>query len=446
MYFLYSAHVVAAIVRSVPRASAGFSRLAASPVPGRAAGADQRVRLVDEQDDRLGRRLHLVDHLPQAVLELALHAGAGLQQADVERAAATRPCSGGGTSPRASARGEALDHGRLADAGLAGQDRVVLAAAHQDVDDLADLLVAAADRIDLALARLLGQVGREPLQRLLLAHLRRRHRAAGLAGRAPAPTPSVAASASSGEPSTMLANSSASASGLIFSNCREIAISALRSDGVLSMPTIRWPVRTCDSPNISVRVDPAALDGVLDVRRQIGDRRRAARQPVERVGDVLGQPRRRRARSAGRCGAGRSPGAAGSAEASAPARRTGCRAACRRRSRPRSPCKPRLLSLPNSAARLISLMQWHSDAPSDNALGVAGTGRRRRRRCAAAQPGRPSQRGLAPSVEPGTSSLRSRCRQTSQSNSKFRIEPHPVDQLRDAVAPPRQRNSRTARA
>ena len=57
---------------------------------GGAAGADQRVRLVDEQDDRLGRGLHLVDHRAQPVLELALHAGAGLQQPDVEPAA-TRP-------------------------------------------------------------------------------------------------------------------------------------------------------------------------------------------------------------------------------------------------------------------------------------------------------------------------------------------------------------------
>jgi hypothetical protein len=53
---------------------------------GRAAGADQRMRLVDEQDDRLLRGLHLIDHLAQAVLELALHAGARLQQADVEAA------------------------------------------------------------------------------------------------------------------------------------------------------------------------------------------------------------------------------------------------------------------------------------------------------------------------------------------------------------------------
>jgi hypothetical protein len=41
MYFLYSAQVVAAIVRSVPRASG-------------ASCPDQGMRLVDEQDDRPG--------------------------------------------------------------------------------------------------------------------------------------------------------------------------------------------------------------------------------------------------------------------------------------------------------------------------------------------------------------------------------------------------------
>ena len=46
---------------------------------------------------------------------------------------------------------EALDDGRLADARLAGEDRVVLAAADQDVDHLADLGLAADDRVDLAL-------------------------------------------------------------------------------------------------------------------------------------------------------------------------------------------------------------------------------------------------------------------------------------------------------
>ena len=47
--------------------------------------------------------------------------------------------------------GQALDDGRLADAGLADEDRVVLGAARQHLDDPADLLVAADDRVELAL-------------------------------------------------------------------------------------------------------------------------------------------------------------------------------------------------------------------------------------------------------------------------------------------------------
>ena len=69
-------------------------------LPGLAAGADHRVRLVDEQDDRLRRGLHLLDDRLQPVLELALDAGAGLQQAEVERAHGDVR-SGGGTSPAA---------------------------------------------------------------------------------------------------------------------------------------------------------------------------------------------------------------------------------------------------------------------------------------------------------------------------------------------------------
>ncbi len=49
-------------------------------VPGASGTArpDQRMRLVNEQDDRPRRRLHLLDDLAQPVLEFALHAGAGL--------------------------------------------------------------------------------------------------------------------------------------------------------------------------------------------------------------------------------------------------------------------------------------------------------------------------------------------------------------------------------
>ncbi len=49
--------------------------------------------------------------------------------------------------------GQALDDGGLADAGLADQDRVVLGAAGEHLDDAADLVVAADHRVELALAR-----------------------------------------------------------------------------------------------------------------------------------------------------------------------------------------------------------------------------------------------------------------------------------------------------
>ena len=47
--------------------------------------------------------------------------------------------------------GETLDDGRLADARLAGEDRIVLPAAGEDVDHLADLGVAAQHGVDLPL-------------------------------------------------------------------------------------------------------------------------------------------------------------------------------------------------------------------------------------------------------------------------------------------------------
>ncbi len=63
---------------------------------------------------------------------------------------------------------ETLDDRRLADAGLADQDRVVLRAPRKDLDDAADLLVTADDRVDLAAARELREIARVALQRLVL--------------------------------------------------------------------------------------------------------------------------------------------------------------------------------------------------------------------------------------------------------------------------------------
>ena len=70
---------------SCPLASAGLSRLDASSVPpDAAAGADQRMDLVDEQD-RVRVVLQLLQHGFQPLLEIAAVLGAGQQCAHVER-------------------------------------------------------------------------------------------------------------------------------------------------------------------------------------------------------------------------------------------------------------------------------------------------------------------------------------------------------------------------
>ncbi len=65
------------------------------------------------------------------------------------------------------AQREAFGDGGLADAGLADQHRVVLGAAGEDLDGAADFLVAADHRIELAVARRLGEVAGIFLERVV---------------------------------------------------------------------------------------------------------------------------------------------------------------------------------------------------------------------------------------------------------------------------------------
>src|SRR5207247_6267346 len=66
------------------------------------------------------------------------------------------------------AAGQTLDDRRLADAGLADQDGVVLGAPGEDLDDPADLLVPADDWVELALSGLLRAVAAVLLEGLVL--------------------------------------------------------------------------------------------------------------------------------------------------------------------------------------------------------------------------------------------------------------------------------------
>ena len=124
---------------------------------GRPAGADHRVRLVDEQDDRRGRRADLLDQPFEAVLELALDARAGLQQRKIERPQADVAQHRRDVALR-DPHGEAFDHCGLADAGFAHEDGIVLAPPREDIDHLADFEVPSQHRVERAQARPFGEV------------------------------------------------------------------------------------------------------------------------------------------------------------------------------------------------------------------------------------------------------------------------------------------------
>ena len=107
-----------------------------------------------------------LQHRLQPLLELAAILRAGDQRAHVERddPLVLQPF---GHVAADDALRQPFDDGGLADAGLADQHRIVLRAAREHLDDAADLLVAADHRIELALARQLGQVAAVALERLV---------------------------------------------------------------------------------------------------------------------------------------------------------------------------------------------------------------------------------------------------------------------------------------
>ena len=107
----------------------------------------------------VGGVLHFFDQALQPILEFALYARTGLEQSQVERADMHVLQRRRNIALR-HAESEAFHHGRLAHARFAGQDRVVLTAARENIDDLADLRVAAEHRIDLAFLGITGEIDR----------------------------------------------------------------------------------------------------------------------------------------------------------------------------------------------------------------------------------------------------------------------------------------------
>ena len=127
------------------------------------ARADQGVDFVDEQDG-VGRIGKFLQHRFQALLEIAAIFGAGQQRAHVERID-VRILEDFRHIVFDDAPRQAFGDGGLAHAGLADQQRVVLAAAAQGLDDALQLDFAPDQRVDLAGQRLCVQIQRVVFQR-----------------------------------------------------------------------------------------------------------------------------------------------------------------------------------------------------------------------------------------------------------------------------------------
>ncbi len=130
------------------------------------AGADDGVELVDEEDHRALGVLDLLEDGLQALLELAPELRTGDERPEVERDDALVLQRLGDVAPD-DPLGEALGDRRLADTGLADEDRVVLRPAGKDLHDPPDLVVTADDGIELAGPRFRGEIAAVLLEGLV---------------------------------------------------------------------------------------------------------------------------------------------------------------------------------------------------------------------------------------------------------------------------------------
>jgi hypothetical protein len=123
---------------------------------GRAC-ANDGMKLVDEEHDLALRFGDLLQHRLQPLFELAAILRAGDERSHVEREDLLLLQTLGHVTADDALR-QAFDDGGLADTWLADEDRIVLGAAGEDLNDAPHFFVAADHRIELALAGELGQI------------------------------------------------------------------------------------------------------------------------------------------------------------------------------------------------------------------------------------------------------------------------------------------------
>ena len=168
MCLRYSSSVVAPTQRSSPRASIGLSMFAASTAPSAApaptivcSSSMKRMSLPSAFRISLRTAFSRSSNSPRYF--------APASSAPMSSAQTRLPFRPSGTSPSTMRCARPSTIAVLPVPGLADQHRVVLRAAREHLDDAADLLVAADDRVELALLGRLGEVAAELRQRLVRA-------------------------------------------------------------------------------------------------------------------------------------------------------------------------------------------------------------------------------------------------------------------------------------
>ena len=151
---------------SSPRASIGLSRLPGVHRAFGFAGADDRVQLVDEENDLPLGGGDVFEHGFEALFELAAVFRAGDQCAHVERDDALALQTFGNVAAHDALR-QSFDDRRLADAGIADEHRIVFRAPREHLDDAPDLFVATDDRIELAALGFEREVAAVALERFV---------------------------------------------------------------------------------------------------------------------------------------------------------------------------------------------------------------------------------------------------------------------------------------
>ena len=131
------------------------------------AGADNGMKLVDEENDLPFAARQILEHRLETLFKIAAEASSSDQRTEVERQQLLALQALGHLAVNDALR-QPLGNGCLADAGLADEYRVVLDPPRQHLYDAANFIVAADHRIKFALFSPLGQIDGVFLQGLAL--------------------------------------------------------------------------------------------------------------------------------------------------------------------------------------------------------------------------------------------------------------------------------------